>query len=120
MNFIAEITYSRKSTIPSVYKMSNNLEVEPGAAPESILVTTESFDNLEQMSSSLEEIKITNAINQNEESNDNDNENTDEQFEESNSLQDDEEDDLEINKKWTDKRKHVFVLSLAGKPIYSR
>ncbi|KAJ8934547.1 hypothetical protein NQ314_013288 [Rhamnusium bicolor] len=100
--------------------MSSTVEVEPGAASESILVTTESFENFEQMSSSLEEIKNTNAISQSEESNDNTH---NEHFEEtSNSLESCNEDDndLEHNKEWTSKRKHVFVLSSAGKPIYSR
>lgn len=99
--------------------MSSNVEVEPGAATESGLVTTDSFENFEQMSSSLEEIKSTNAISHSEESNDNThNDNFDES---TNPVENSEDDDyFEHNKEWANKSKHVFVLSLAGKPIYSR
>lgn len=98
--------------------MSSNIEIEPGAASESVLVATESFDNLEQMSSSLDEIKNTSAVSQSDELNDNtQNDHTDDGL--SSSSNEDSEDQV-INKEWTDKKKHVFVLSSAGKPIYSR
>ncbi|KAG5860350.1 hypothetical protein JTB14_006713 [Gonioctena quinquepunctata] len=98
----------------------SNIEIEPGAAPESVLETTDPFDNYDQMSSSLEEIKIINSISsQNEESNDQVNS---EQFEDSTSFGGDEsiQEEPEVNREWTTKKKHIFVLSMAGKPIYSR
>lgn len=97
----------------------SNVEVEPGASSESALITTESLDNFDQMSSSLEEIKSTNAISQSEESNENDNA-TSEQLDESSTKVIENVEDSEINKIWTDQKKHIFVLSSAGKPIYSR
>lgn len=100
--------------------MSTNIEVEPGASSESVLVATESFDNFEQMSSSLDEIKSTNVISQSEESNENDNSQNEQVDENTSSLSKDEDEDQVINKEWTDRKKHIFVLSLAGKPIYSR
>ncbi|CAH1980891.1 unnamed protein product [Acanthoscelides obtectus] len=99
--------------------MSDNVEIDPGATHESGLVTTNSFDNLERMSSSLEEIKSTNAISHSEDSNDNSNI---EQLEESTNYVKDnvEEGEIEVSREWTSKSKHIFVLSQAGKPIYSR
>lgn len=100
--------------------MSSNLEVEPGAASESVLVTTDSFENFDHMSSSLEEIKILNAIAENNESNvENSNvENFDDTSE--NLSLNNGEDDFIQSKEWASRNKHIFVLSLAGKPIYSR
>jgi hypothetical protein len=100
--------------------MSTNLEVEPGAASESVLVTTDSFENFDHMSSSLEEIKNLNAIAENEESNvENSNVETFDEITENVSVNN-EEDDFIQSKEWATRKKHVFVLSLAGKPIYSR
>lgn len=101
--------------------MSKNCEIEPGAAPESVLVTTDSCDNFEQMSSSLEEIKnsnavITSATLDNSHGIDNDDEVTTSNSVVTVSQQDDEEN----NTDWIGRKKHVFVLSFAGKPIYSR
>lgn len=97
--------------------MSSNCEVEPGAASESVFVTSESCDscdNYEQMSSSLEEIK--NSIIYNDEVDTNK-----ETYEESNQINVIEDnDDYVINADWLSKEKHIFVLSSAGKPIYSR
>ncbi|KAJ3649003.1 hypothetical protein Zmor_020779 [Zophobas morio] len=100
--------------------MSSNLEVEPGAASESVLVTTDSFENFDHMSSSLEEIKNLNAIAENDESNV-ENSNV-ENFEDlaENVPCNNEDDDFIQSKEWATRSKHVFVLSLAGKPIYSR
>lgn len=99
--------------------MTSNCEIDPGAAPESVLVTTESCENFEQMSSSLEEIKNSNAVNSNaaldSQTIDNDDEVT------SNSVMSvSQQDDEENSKDWVGSKKHVFVLSFAGKPIYSR
>lgn len=96
-------------------------EVDPGAAPESMLVATESCENFEHMSSSLEEIKNCNTVNSNDETV-LDNSNTVDNFDEvtGNSSSDVQEEDCVNNKDWLSKRKHVFVLSAAGKPIYSR
>lgn len=88
-------------------------EVEPGAATESIFVTSDGTDNYEQMSSSLEEIKKSIIYNE-------ENETNKENYEEINQTENEESDDLEINSDWLAKHKHVFVLSSAGKPIYSR
>lgn len=96
--------------------MSTSCEVEPGAASESVFVTSDAdtCDNYEQMSSSLEEIK--NSIICNEEV-DTSKENYDESNQ--NDLADD-TDDCVMNTDWLSKQKHIFVLSSAGKPIYSR
>lgn len=98
----------------------SNTEIEPGASSETVLVVTESFDNLEQMSSSLEEIKSSSAISQSEESSENDNVHNEQIDDSTISLSNDDNEDQVINKEWTDRKKHVFVLSHAGKPIYSR
>lgn len=105
--------------------MSTQCDEDVESAPESVLVTTDSCENFQKMSSSLEEIKSSNYVaTTEEESLDNDNCN--------NSV-----DDLTINcssisvsssqdeehmrdEEWLGKTKHVFVLSSAGKPIYSR
>lgn len=101
--------------------MSSNIEIEPGATSESVLVATESFDNLEQMSSSLDEIKSTSAISQSEELNENDVNSQNEHIDDcSSTISNEDNEDQVINKEWTDRNKHVFVLSSAGKPIYSR
>lgn len=100
--------------------MSSNTDIEPGASSESVLVVTESFDNLEQMSSSLEEIKSSTAVSQSEESSENDNVQNEHIDDGTISLSNDDNEDQVINKEWTDRKKHVFVLSHAGKPIYSR
>lgn len=93
--------------------MSSNCEVEPGAASESVFITTDTSDNYEQMSSSLEEIK--NSIICNEEDT-----TIKENFDDSNELDVDDNDDYAMNANWISKHKHIFVLSSAGKPIYSR
>lgn len=99
--------------------MTSTCEIDPGAAPESMLVTTESCDNFEQMSSSLEEIK--NSVNSNSENTTLDNsqgiDNDDEVTSNTvvGSSQEDEDD-----RDWAGRKKHIFVLSFAGKPIYSR
>lgn len=100
--------------------MSSNTDIEPGASSESVLVVTESFDNLEQMSSSLEEIKSSTAVSQSEESSENDNVQNEHIDDGTISLSNDDNEDQAINKEWTDRKKHIFVLSHAGKPIYSR
>lgn len=94
-------------------------ELEPGAASESVLVTTNSSDNLERMSSSLEEIKnkstVETSVDQLEKSNSIDN------LEDAKFLNTSNQDDDYIRSKdWLEKKTHVFVLSSAGKPIYSR
>lgn len=99
-------------------KMSE-FEVEPGAARDSVLVASESFDNFEQMSSSLEEIKSGAAVSSGEDSNVNgSNDNHEEDLEKQEKQE--EEEDVENSLDWTSKKKHIFVLSSAGKPIYSR
>ncbi|KAI4466580.1 sand protein-related [Holotrichia oblita] len=101
--------------------MSTGCEIEPGASSESVLVVSESCDNIEQMSSSLEEIKNSNSVVSSDENIENCN-NID-NFEDAcsnmnlNAAQDD---DYMRNKEWLSKKKHIFVLSSAGKPIYSR
>lgn len=99
--------------------MSSTVEVEPGATQESVLVAAEPFDNYEGMSSSLEEIKITGIISQSEESNDNENAPLDQNEDDSINLREEYEDQM-ITKDWIDRDKHIFALSFAGKPIYSR
>ncbi|CAH0550072.1 unnamed protein product [Brassicogethes aeneus] len=101
--------------------MSSTVEVEPGAAPESVLVTADSCENFEHMNSSLEEIKNLIEIKQAAE------ESTietvvSENLEETGNFSecDDDEDDYVQNSEWTSRKKQVFVLSMAGKPIYSR
>lgn len=108
------------SNFDQIYKMST-VEVEPGAAPESVLVTTDSCENFEQMSSSLEEIKNLNEISQYREESNLDTTNN-ENFEDTNNFIEggSDEDDFMHNHEWSSKKKQVFVLSLAGKPIYSR
>lgn len=99
--------------------MSSTCEVEPGAAPESMLVTTDSSNNLEQMTSSLEEIK--NSTLEDTTQDNLKNSNSVESFEESNLIYSNNQDDDYIRSEdWLSKRKHIFVLSSAGKPIYSR
>lgn len=100
----------------------SSVEVEPGAASESVLVTTDSCENIEQMSSSLEEIK---SINNSEINNDDsqiencNNDNYENIVNKSESISN-EDDDFVVGKEWISKKKHIFVLSMAGKPIYSR
>lgn len=99
--------------------MSNTCDIEPGAASESVLVTTNFNDDLEQMSSSLEEIKKSESVGS-----------PDERLESSNSVDSldesnfvschNQDEDYMHSKEWLSKEKHVFVLSSAGKPIYSR
>ena len=103
--------------------MSGNCEVEPGAASESILVTTDSCENFEQMSSSLEEIKSSNSVQQ--DGNDEqlvENSNNIDNYDEvtSNNIENSHDDDVVNSKDWLNKKKHIFVLSSAGKPIYCR
>ncbi|XP_018328739.1 vacuolar fusion protein MON1 homolog A [Agrilus planipennis] len=91
-------------------------DVEPGAAPESMLIISESSENLQNMSSSLDEIKKMQPDNQDENIN---------------NVDPDDYDDISCNtiatgddyikdNDWLGKSKHIFVLSSAGKPIYSR
>ncbi|KAK4883781.1 hypothetical protein RN001_000052 [Aquatica leii] len=103
--------------------MATNCEIEPGAAVESALVTTDSYENFQQMSSSLEEIKNSNYAAA-----------TPEEFlDNCNNLDNDihltcspvtssssRDEDYLQDEEWLSKSKHVFVLSSAGKPIYSR
>lgn len=100
----------------------SDVEVEPGAARDSVLVTSESFDNFdEQMSSSLEEIKNENAVGSLEDSNLEvlaGDAKEEESLKEENGVH--VEDSSENSLEWTGKKKHIFVLSTAGKPIYSR
>ncbi|XP_017773543.1 PREDICTED: vacuolar fusion protein MON1 homolog A [Nicrophorus vespilloides] len=92
-------------------------EVNPGASVESVLVTTDSCENFEQMSSSLEEIK--NYVGKSPEVSDSST--SVDNLEESNSLNAvGSDDDYIRSKDWLEKKKHIFVLSSAGKPIYSR
>ncbi|KAB0803478.1 hypothetical protein PPYR_00448 [Photinus pyralis] len=103
--------------------MATNIEIEPGAALESALVTTDSYENFEQMSSSLEEIKNSNFIPST---------TTDEFLDNCNNLDNDihlncsitstnsKDEEYLQDEEWLSKPKHVFVLSSAGKPIYSR
>lgn len=98
----------------------SEFEVEPGAARDSVLITSGSFDNFEQMTSSLEEIKNGNAE-AHEESNSNGA--TQEEQEVSANKEEngmDRVEDVETSLDWTSKKKHIFVLSTAGKPIFSR
>lgn len=102
--------------------MASNCEVEPGAAPESALVTTDSYENFQQMSSSLEEIKNSNFTSSTQ----------DEFLDNCNNIDSDlhvncstvsvssQDDDFIRDEEWLGKSKHIFVLSSAGKPIYSR
>lgn len=94
-------------------------EVNPGASTESVLVTTDSCENFEQMTSSLEEIKNTNSISTTEENIENCN-NIDGLDDNSCGNMQMQDDDYVRSKEWIEKRKHIFVLSSAGKPIYSR
>lgn len=103
--------------------MSTACEIDPGAAAESMLVATDSCENFEQMSSSLEEIKNLNLLNLNNESITLDNSNTidnDDEVTSNTSTTNSQEEEEENNKDWVGKKKHIFVLSFAGKPIYSR
>lgn len=102
--------------------MSNNGDIDPGAATESILIATDSCENFEHMSSSLEEIKNSCTANFNEEHNLDSNhavDNYDEVTSNTTSVSSNDE-DIVNTKDWLERKKHVFVLSLAGKPIYSR
>ncbi|XP_050316144.1 vacuolar fusion protein MON1 homolog A [Anthonomus grandis grandis] len=99
----------------------SEFDVEPGAARDSVLVASGSIDNFEQMSSSLEEIKNENSVGSGEDpntltsSNENQEDGVDKP-ENGATVEEDYEDSLD----WAGKRKHIFVLSNAGKPIYSR
>ncbi|KAK9873814.1 hypothetical protein WA026_002172 [Henosepilachna vigintioctopunctata] len=100
------------------------LDVEPGAAGESLLLTTDTnatFDN-QYMSSSLEEIKNEIEPSETEDSNNESISNVTTYEENSSPMSVDNEDheDRIQDKKWALMDKHIFVLSLAGKPIYSR
>ncbi|KAL1497526.1 hypothetical protein ABEB36_008470 [Hypothenemus hampei] len=102
----------------------SEFEIEPGATKDSVLVTSESFDNFEQMSSSLEEIKYGN-VKPNDDPNsvltdDNQVESTSNTAETQSANANVKDEYVENSIDWTNKKKHVFVLSTAGKPIYSR
>lgn len=102
--------------------MSETCEIDPGAASESILVATDSCENFEHMSSSLEEIKNSSSTNFREEHPPSDNnhvENCDEISSSTTSVNGNDE-DIVNSKDWLNRKKHIFVLSSAGKPIYSR
>ncbi|KAF7264210.1 hypothetical protein GWI33_000470, partial [Rhynchophorus ferrugineus] len=100
--------------------MTSTFEEEPGATRESVLIPTDALENFDQMSSSLDEIKSGNKTPSTEDSNlinSNDN------FEDASDIQENgstTEYDLGNSTEWTLKKKHIFVLSSAGKPIYSR
>lgn len=101
--------------------MSSNFEVEPGAALESVLMTTDTLENFDQMSSSLDEIKCGTVASTSDESNFINSNN--DYFEESTQKSEngvDTDEEIENNDDWTSKKKQIFVLSSAGKPIYSR
>lgn len=97
-------------------------EVTPGASAESALVKTDSCENFaEQMTSSLEEIKLSNSVitkENNENCNNIDLDNYEDNGVSGNAVAQD--DDYVRSQEWLDKKKHIFVLSSAGKPIYSR
>lgn len=95
-------------------------DIEPGAARDSVLIASGSFDNFEQMSSSLEEIITENAVSSREDLNliGAQAENGEESSKEQNGVEP--EEDIENSVEWTSKKKHIFVLSTAGKPIYCR
>ncbi|CAG9761924.1 unnamed protein product [Ceutorhynchus assimilis] len=100
-----------------------DFDVEPGAARDNVLVASESFENFEQMSSSLEEIMSVNAISTAAEIEDDTTTNTQEDIthnQENGSEINEKQEDVENSLDWTNKRKHIFVISTAGKPIYSR
>lgn len=102
--------------------MSSACEIDPGAAPESMLVATDSCENFEHMSSSLEEIKSSTSTNCKDENPALDNnhvDNFDEVASNTTSVNGNDEDIVNSND-WLSRKKHVFVLSSAGKPIYSR
>ncbi|XP_060532485.1 vacuolar fusion protein MON1 homolog A [Cylas formicarius] len=94
----------------------SNFEVEPGASTETVL-ETDGLENFDKLNSSLEEIISGNQASISEESqivNENYNEN---------SLNTDiasDSEEEEDTQNWVSKKKHIFVLSAAGKPIYSR
>lgn len=100
--------------------MSNNIEVEPGAATESVFITSDACDNYEQMSSSLEEIKNSIIYNEENETATTTTATTKDNYDDSNELDLEQNDDYVMNPNWLSKHKHIFVLSSAGKPIYSR
>lgn len=100
--------------------MTSTFEEEPGATRESVLIPTDALENFDQMNSSLDEIKSGNKTPSTVDSNllnSNDN------FEDASEIQENgssTEYDLGNSTEWTLKKKHIFVLSSAGKPIYSR
>lgn len=97
--------------------MSSSCQVEPGASTETVFVTTDSCDNIEQMSSSLEEIKSSSSVFCPEDSENSNKDNLDDSAQLD--VVDHDEDYIR-NKDWLSKHKHIFVLSSAGKPVYSR
>ncbi|XP_030765718.1 vacuolar fusion protein MON1 homolog A [Sitophilus oryzae] len=104
--------------------MASNIEVEPGATKESVLIPSECLENFDHMSSSLEEIKSENnsSVGSTYEESNFVNSNTD-NFEDAIDKEENgstPEYDLGNSTEWTSKNKHIFVLSSAGKPIYSR
>ncbi|XP_045483266.1 vacuolar fusion protein MON1 homolog A [Harmonia axyridis] len=98
-------------------------QVEPGAAGESLLSTTDNTEDVigEQMSSSLEEIKNDGKPQETEDCNNETLGNVSSYDDISSPVKVD-NDDGEIlqDQQWALKEKHIFVLSMAGKPIYSR
>lgn len=99
----------------------SEFEVEPGAARDSVLITSGSFENFEQMTSSLEEIKNGNSVAHEESiSNGAHQEEQEESVNKEENGMEKVEEDVETSLDWTSKKKHIFVLSTAGKPIFSR
>lgn len=97
-------------------------DVEPGAAGESLLLAIDNFQDEigQQMSSSLEEIKNDSHSEETEEIN---NESVNiSNYEDNTSAIELENDNSEVlqDQQWALMNKHIFVLSMAGKPIYSR
>lgn len=118
------------------YSQEVSGDCEPGASTETMLVTTDSFEQFEQeMSSSLDERQMkestTSTISEIQDGILSDKtEPQSPEIEEltthlnENSIIDDSpqnsDEDYLQNAEWINQPKHVFVLSSAGKPIYSR
>lgn len=97
--------------------MSSEIEIEPGAAKESFLTANDVFDGMVELSSSLDEIKGQNQSNLQDDSINNSQCET----ENLNSVTvNNSSDDFSADDKWILREKHIFVLSSAGKPVYSR
>lgn len=111
-------------------------DCEPGASSETMLITTDSFEKFEQeMSSSLDERQMRESTSTISEIRDDElsdppselEEITTQIKEQSISTSDDvsitnnsNDEDYLHNSEWINQPKHIFVLSLSGKPIYTR